>query len=133
MRTHTVAVTLEAPGAAAVTRDGVLCDFTAADRMKRATIVMMVAVVLAGALLPIPIIHLLGIPLVLITGIVMAGRQLACIARLQPLRIPCPKCQAVNRVGGGFGFRRVTGDLDRTCDSCRRRITMRIASPGAPL
>jgi hypothetical protein len=126
MATRKVWVTLEATGVHVVTVAGILRDFTAVDRMKRAALVMGGAVVLAGALIPIPIIHLLGIPLVLLAGIVMAGRQLTLAARLQPLRIACPKCGAVNRVGGGLGYRSVASGLDRTCDSCRRSLTMRI-------
>lgn len=126
MATRKVWVTLEATGVDVVTVAGILRDFTAVDRMKRAALVMGGAVILAGALIPIPIIHLLGIPLVLLAGMLMAARQLASVTRLQPLRIACPKCGAVNRVGGGFGYRSVASGLDRTCDSCRRNLTMRI-------
>ena len=126
MVTRQVRVILAAPGADDVTAAGILHDFTAADRMKRATLAMAGSIVLASLLIPIPIIHLLGIPLVLIAGVVVAGRQLAAVARLQPLRIACPKCGAINRVGGGLGYRSVAGPLDRSCDSCRRRVTMRI-------
>ena len=126
MQTREVQVVLEAPGAADVTAAGVLRDFSLGDRVKRAAIVIVGSVLLAGTLIPIPIIHLLGITLVLITGVLMAGRQLASVARLQPLRIACPKCGARNRVGGGFGFRSVVGGIDRTCDSCRRSLTLRI-------
>ena len=126
MATRLVLVSLEATGVAALTAAGTLRDFTAVDRVKRAALVMLGAVLLAATLIPIPIIHLLGIPLVLLGGILMAGRQLASVARLQPLRVACPKCGSLNRLGGGLGYRSVTGALDRTCDSCRRNLTMRI-------
>jgi hypothetical protein len=127
MATREVSVSLGAAGVAETRAPGLLREFTVADRVMRAALVMAGAVVLAGALIPIPIIHLLGIPLVLITGIVLAARQLAAVARLRPLRIACPKCGAANRVGGGFGYRSVAGEFERACESCRRRLTMRIA------
>ena len=121
-----VQVVLAAPGVSDTTAAGILCRFTPIDRVKRAALVFGGAVLLAATLIPIPIIHLLGIPLLLIAGIFMASRQLRAVGRLLPLRIACPKCGAVNRVGGGFGYHRPEGDHERTCDSCRRHLTMQI-------
>jgi hypothetical protein len=128
METRAVWVTLDAPDTAGAPVAGIMQHFTSFDRMKRAAAVMGIAVLGAAALIPIPIIHLLGIPLLLLTGALLAGRQLASSSRLQPLRIPCPKCGGVNRVGGGFGYRDVSGPIDRTCDSCRRGLTLRFTN-----
>ena len=124
-----VQVVLAAPGVNSVTAPGILCSFTPFDRVKRAALVFGGAVLLAATLIPIPIIHLLGIPLLLITGIVMAVRQLRAVGRLLPLRIACPKCGAVNRVGGGFGYHDPAAPHERACDSCRRHLTMQIIEP----
>ena len=126
MAMREVWVKLGAAGVAETRAPGLLREFTAADRIKRAALVMVGTIILASALILIPIIHLLGIPMVLAIGVVLAARQLAAVARLQPVRIACPKCGAANRLGGGFGYRSVAGDLERACDSCRRHLTMRI-------
>lgn len=119
-------VTLRAADGTSVSAEGWLREFTPVDRAKRAAVLMLLATGLAATLIPIPIIHLLGIPLLLIAGIVLAVRQLSLVARLRPLRIACPKCGGVNRVGGGLGYRSVAHPMDHSCDSCRRIFTMRI-------
>lgn len=122
-------VVLRAPDGTTVSADGWLREFTAAERAKRAALVMVVAIGLAATLIPIPIIHLLGIPLLLIAGVVLAIRQSSSVARLRPLRITCPKCGGVNRVGGGLGYRSVADPMDRMCEGCRRILTMQITTP----
>ncbi|MGH7523920.1 MAG: hypothetical protein ACREK8_06410, partial [Gemmatimonadales bacterium] len=84
-----------------------------------------VAVVLAATLIPIPIVHLLGIPLLLLIGIVLSIRQLSMIGRLLAVRIPCQKCGEPNNVGGGLG-RSSLDPHEQVCDSCRRTLTMSI-------
>ena len=127
MEKRNVQVVLTAPGANSVTAAGTLCTFAPFDRVKGAALVFGGSVLLACTLIPIPIIHLLGIPLLLLTGIVLAARQLNAVARLLPLRIACPKCGALNRVGGGLGYHHPElGPGGRTCDSCRRNLIMQI-------
>jgi hypothetical protein len=84
-----------------------------------------VAVLLAATLIPIPIIHLLGIPLLLGTGVVLSIRQLSMIGRLKALKIACPKCAEPNRVGGGLG-RSSIAPREHACESCRRALTLTI-------
>lgn len=121
-----VGVILEATDGTSVRADGVLREFTGTERAKRAAMVILIAVALASAFIPIPIIHLLGIPMLLIGGIVLSVRQLSLVARLQPLRMRCPKCDAINRVGGGLGLRSVADPIERMCDTCRRTLILRI-------
>ncbi|MGH7594542.1 MAG: hypothetical protein ACRELE_11935 [Gemmatimonadales bacterium] len=104
---------------------GVLNEFAMVDRVKRSAIVLGAAVLLAATLIPIPIIHLLGIPLFLIGGVVVSIRQLSLMGRLRPVRIACPKCGELNRVGGGLGLSSLA-PRERMCDSCRRELTRRI-------
>lgn len=120
-------VTLEAPGAEGVIAPGVANAFSMGDRIRRAAMVLGIGVALAATLIPIPIIHLLGIPLLLIAGVVLASRQLTAVLRLDPLQMRCPKCGAVNRVGGGFGYRSATGPFERNCDACRRALTLQLS------
>ena len=126
-----VVVTLEAAGVPAVTAQGVLDEFSAVDRIRRAAVIVLVAVIAAAALIPIPIIHLVGIPLMLLIGLGVAARQLTLMARLQPLRMPCPKCGATNRLGGGLGMRHPTAPQERVCASCRRGLVLRVDAPVA--
>jgi hypothetical protein len=86
---------------------------------------MLIAVLLASTLIPIPIVHLLGIPILLVTGVILAVRQVSMAGRLRPLRLACPKCGVPNRVGGGLGYR-TAEPRERMCDSCRRGLMLRI-------
>ena len=92
---------------------------------------MGVAVLLAATLIPIPIVHLLGIPLLLLIGVVLSIRQLSMIGRLQAVRIPCPKCGELNHVGGGLG-RSSLDPHEQVCDSCRRTLTLSIRLDDGP-
>lgn len=125
MLERAVTVSLSAAGTEPVRAPGVFSEFTMADRLRRSVIVLLVAVLLAATLIPIPIIHLLGIPLLLGGGVFLAIRQLTMIGRLRPLRIACPKCGEFNRVGGGLGLTSIA-PRQRMCDSCRRGLTVRI-------
>jgi hypothetical protein len=123
-------VILATPDGAATRADGRVREFTPGERVKRAVLVMLLAIALAATLIPIPIIHLLGIPMLLITGIVLSIRQLSLVARLVPLQLPCPKCHAANRVGGGLGLRNIAEPIERMCEGCRRGLTLRIELSG---
>lgn len=117
---------LETSDGSATRTEGLLRTFTAADRAGRAGAVLLGALGLAGMFIPIPIIHLLAIPIILVAGAGVAGRQLMSVARLAPLRIACPKCGAVNRVGGGLGYRQIDRPIERMCEECRRGLQLRI-------
>jgi hypothetical protein len=134
MRERKVIVSLSVAGAEAVQVPATFQEFTLADRVRRSGMVMLVSVLLAATLIPIPIIHLLGIPLLLLTGVVLSIRQLSMIGRLKALSIACPKCGELNRVGGGLG-RSSMAPQEHTCESCRRSLTLSIdaetASPVA--
>lgn len=108
---------------------GQLHRFTPIERVLRTLAVLAITIFLAATLIPIPIIHLVGIPLVLVVGLAMTGRQAAAIGRLQPLRAPCPRCGGVNRLGGGLGLRSMTKTIETSCEHCRRPLSVRIDAP----
>ena len=111
----------------AITRAaGTLDEFSAADRVKRAAATFAIGVLVAVLFIPIPIIHLLAIPFALIAGTAISIRQSMSVARLRPLRMPCPKCGGTNRVGGGVGLRDVATPVERMCDECRRGLQLRL-------
>jgi hypothetical protein len=131
MRSRPLTVSLSIAGADPAQQAGVFQEFTMMDRVRRSATIMLVAVLLAATLIPIPIVHLLGIPLLLLIGAVTAIRQLSMIGRLQAVRIPCPKCGEPNQIGGGLG-RSSLEPHEQVCDSCRRTLTMSIRLDDEP-
>jgi hypothetical protein len=121
-----VTVVLESAGGSVTTAAGTLQRFTPAQRIFRAVIILCLGIGAAALLIPIPIIHLIGIPLVLLLSLVSAGRQLRVVARLNTIRISCPSCGAMNSVGGWHGYQSATDPIELNCDSCRRGLTLRL-------
>jgi hypothetical protein len=121
-----VEVVVSALGAEPVRAVGEMRLLTTTSRLGRAAGIMLIAVVLAAAIIPVPIVHLIGIPLILVLGLVAAIRQLRSAALLAPLRMHCPRCGAVNSFGGGLGLRAAAGHVARNCESCRRQLELRI-------
>jgi hypothetical protein len=121
-----VTVTLATGAGETTTATGRLKLFNPGDRLRRALTTLGIGFLCAALLIPIPIIHLLGIPLAIVASIVISIRQFSSAARLDPLRMPCPKCNAINRVGGGLGIRHPELPVERNCDSCRRPLQLRI-------
>jgi hypothetical protein len=126
MPEHAVRVILSAHDEGEVALPGTLRVFTPSQRLARAGVVMVVAVLLAGSLLPIPIIHLIGPPIILVTGVVMAMRQLGAAVRLAPMKVNCPKCGYGNRIGGGLGWHDADQPMEHQCESCRRSLMLRV-------
>lgn len=129
MADRRVIVFLETAGGEARQSNGSFAEFTAAQRVGRSGMLLLASVGLAVLFLPIPIIHLLAIPMILLGGILSAIRQLSVVGRLGPLRIACPSCGVPNRVGGGLGVRSMAPQR-RSCESCRRQIVVRIEPIG---
>ena len=129
MADEQVVVSLVAAGGEVTQCTGLFTTFAMAQRARRGVIVFLAATGLAVLFLPIPIIHLLAIPMILLGGIVTAIRQLSIVGRLAPIRIACPKCSALNRVGGGLGVRSMA-PKSRACESCRRELVLRVEPIG---
>lgn len=122
-----VTVSLVAADGTTVTASGSLQEYSSVDRIRRAATVVGIFILLAASLIPIPIVHLLGIPLMLIIGLVLGGRQLTISCRIKPMRVACPRCGGPNRVGGGLGLRSSTDPVERMCEECRRPLTVTLA------
>ncbi len=120
-----VTVVLSASGTEPSRVPGRLVLLGPGARARRAATVVLIAMVMSAMLIPIPIVHLIGIPLTLFIGIAVAVRTSRAVARLEPTHLPCPKCGARNNVGGGLGYRSATGPIDRACESCRRPLELR--------
>ena len=130
MHKRPVMVALASADGGEVRGEGELIEIPFGTRVVRAVGIFVVAMLASVALIPIPIIHLMGPPLLLIGGGIAAGRQLRAVARLTPIRLACPKCQAVNRIGGGFGMIHPDQPLAINCDSCRRGLTVTLERDG---
>jgi hypothetical protein len=125
MSDRAAAVTLSASSGEVTEGEGVFTEFALRQRLKRSGAVFLVAMGLAVLFLPIPIIHLLAIPMILIGGLAVAVRQLSITGRLASMRIACPRCGVQNRVGGGLGVRTLA-PAEHACESCRRTLTLRL-------
>jgi hypothetical protein len=121
-----VTVVLASADGGEVRGEGVVREIANSARILRAAGFFFGSVLLAAALIPIPIIHFIGPPGLLVAGCVMALRQLRAVAQLAPLRLACPKCGTVNRVGGGVGLSHPERPFAVTCESCRRGLTVTI-------
>ena len=117
-----VEIVVSASGVEPVRAAGEMRVLTKGARVGRAVGILVVAIALSAALIPIPIVHLVGIPLMLIAGIAAAVRQLRSVALLDPVRFNCPRCGAGNAIGGGLGLPTATGPIHRDCESCRRPL-----------
>jgi hypothetical protein len=126
MPDRSVRVHLEASPTEVTSADGIVTDFTLVQRAMRATILFFLCVLLAGMILAIPIVHLVGVPLLLVTGIALGVKQFSATERLRPIRMACPKCGGPNRLGGGMGRRSLAEPMDRACENCRRGLVLRI-------
>ncbi len=120
-----VTVTLTAADGRESAAPGVLAEIPAGTRFRRVAITAGVAILLSAAMIPIPIVHFIGVPLVLIGGIAAAVWQGKQVATLERVEIPCPCCGAVNRVGGGPGYPSTRGPFSHPCTNCRLQLTLR--------
>lgn len=119
-----VTVTLTDHGKESINAPGKLDLYPPPRRALRAAVFFLISIGLAALLIPIPIVHLFGIPLMLVLGIVTAVRSLGRVAKLEPMHIPCPKCGARNNIGGGLGFKTETGPVEMNCQVCRRPLAL---------
>lgn len=119
-----VEVVLSAVGVEPVRASGALKLLSTGTRALRAGGILLVSLALAASIIPVPIVHLVGIPLILGVGIAAAVRQLRSVAQLAPMRIACPRCGAANSFGGGLGWITATGPIFRNCESCRRQLEL---------
>jgi hypothetical protein len=125
MPERTVMISLDAPGVASTHAEGTYDEFTPGRRLRRSVGMFLVMVLVAVPVAFVPIVHLIGVPLLLVTGIVLAILQLTYAGRLYTVHVPCPKCGGPNRIGGGLG-RRSLAPSERNCENCRRLLTLRI-------
>lgn len=123
MAERVVSVVLAASGGEQTTGEGRLVELPRATRLLRALGFGVGSILVAALFIPIPIIHFLAPPAIIITGMVLATRQARATARLLPCRLPCPKCGASLLLGGGLGMAHPMEPMEVRCGDCRRGLT----------
>lgn len=104
--------------------------FSGGERVRRALGIFGGSLLMILVVLPVPIVHLIAPVLIVLVGAFFALKQLRANSRLAITRIPCPKCGAINRLGGGIGFRDSDYPGNRLCVQCRRVLTVSLHPVG---
>lgn len=125
MPDHNAQIVLSASDGRESSVAGRVSEIPAGIRFRRVALTVAISILLALAMVPIPIVHFIGVPLVLFGGIgaaIWQGRQ---VARVDRVVVPCPCCGAANPIGGGPGFPSARGPFQHPCANCRLPLTLR--------
>ncbi len=109
-------------GVAATAATAVTRHLTARDRMVRAAKAFGLALASALIMLPIPIIHLIGPPVVLLIGLVVAVKRLGQGQIFASAEGECPFCHVTQPLGLRDSRFRLPVDL--ICRSCRQPLQL---------
>ena len=126
LRTLPVRLTLgsEAPTTATVT----IAEWTMLERLRRAVMPAALCWCVAGLLLPIPVIHLVLPPALLLAGPVVFVWKFFTRSSFKEVVGPCPRCKGDARtmpMGGG-----VSNETNVMCEGCGNQLTLRLSMPG---
>jgi hypothetical protein len=100
-------------------------------RLREAALMVLGGAILAVALLPVPIIHLVGIGLFL-TILVLAVRRVRAPAVIRSAHGTCPKCGAEGAFFVGFGRKQLRLPLSTSCGTCAYPLTLTHPDRTAP-
>ena len=89
-------------------------------RARRAGLALLGGVVVAALVIPIPLIHLVGIPLALLGGIGLAIRLGTTRETLRSVTGPCPRCAHTQDFFVGIGVFPFQLPKDLSCEKCGR-------------
>lgn len=98
--------------------------FAQGERAVRAAKMTLAWFVAAALVAVVPIIHLVGIPLALLAGLVFGVRQYGVSETLQAVEAPCPKCGAAQRFFAGFGVGAPKLPMTLTCEACGKELRL---------
>jgi hypothetical protein len=114
----------EAPTTATVT----IADWTLLERLRRAVMPAALCWCVAGLLLPIPLVHLVAPPLLLLAGPVVFLLRFFARSSFKEVVGVCPRCKGEART---MPF---SGDVSPTtsvmCDGCGNQLTLQVSVPG---
>ena len=100
-------------------------------RIREAALMILGGAVLAVVLLPVPIIHLVGIGLFL-TILVLAVRRVGAPAVIRSAHGTCPKCGAEGAFFVGFGRKQLRLPISTSCGKCAYPLTLTRPDRTAP-
>jgi hypothetical protein len=86
-------------------------------RFREAGVFLLIGLAVGGALLLVPLVHILGI-LFALTLIGVAGLRLRAARVLEAARGTCPNCSREGRFYVGFGQRRYRVPAAASCEGC---------------
>lgn len=120
---RTLSVVLRAEGDPATVGNGelVIADIGLGRRLRGAAFLFVGAVALAALFLPIPLMHLAGIPIILV-GIWLAARRLRNRAVIASARGRCPACGEETPLYVGFGSAPFKLPIQTSCAKCARTL-----------
>jgi predicted RNA-binding Zn-ribbon protein involved in translation (DUF1610 family) len=98
--------------------------FTHRERAVRAAKMTLAWFVAAALVAVVPIIHLVGIPLAVLAGVVFGVRQYGVTETLQSVEAPCPKCGTAQRFFAGFGVGSPRLPMTLTCEACGKELRL---------
>lgn len=126
LRTLPVRLSLgsEAPTMATVT----IADWTLLERLRRAVMPAALCWCVAGLLLPIPLVHFVAPPMLLLAGPIVFVWRFFTRSSFTEVVGQCPRCKGDSRtmsMGGG-----VSDETNVMCDGCGNQLTLRLQTPG---
>jgi ribosomal protein S27AE len=100
-------------------------------RVREAGLMVLGGALLAVVLLPVPIIHLVGVGLFL-TILVLAVRRVRAPAVIRSAHGTCPKCGAEGAFFVGFGRKQLRLPISTSCGRCAYPLTLARPDQTAP-
>ena len=125
--TDILPVEVHASGAAPAAGQLVIEHPSRGRRVREAILMVLGGAVLAVVLLPVPIIHLVGIGLFL-TISVLAVRRVGAPAVIRSAHGTCPRCHAEGPFFVGFGRKRLQLPITTSCGKCAFPLTLHRAA-----
>jgi hypothetical protein len=99
------------------------------ERAKRAGLAVLAGLVVSVLVIPIPIVHLVGIPLAVLGGLGAAVRLAGVRSTLRSVHGTCPRCEFQQSFFVGIGLFGYRLPMTLSCENCGREL--RLTNPAA--
>jgi len=103
-----------------------IADWTLFERVKRGTIAMTFCWCGAAIVLPIPMVHLVVPPVLILLGPVLFMWRLLTHSSFKEVVGRCPRCKEERTMSMGG---RVQSETNVFCDGCGNQLTLRLEQP----
>lgn len=118
---QTLQLKLSFPGEPTTQVTAIVREWSLVDRIRRGIIFMALTWLLAGMTLPIPGLHFIGPPLLLLAGPFLGVFRFMEKARLKSMKGSCPRCKVDREFQLDLRF---SGPRSFTCDGCGNLIQL---------